>query len=183
VITVRSGCIEIEGLSERDRPAGLDLIRQAEAASIRQFVEAHRDCLRGRVLDFGAGKPGTCRQPQPYRDLVDKDAEYLPHDRGDELPKRPFDAILCTQVLQYIEAPRVLLRIFRYALNRSGRLVLTYPTNWDEVEGGDYWRFTRAGMDWLLREAGFTVQVHERRAEVKLGAFTFPLGYGVVAQA
>src|SRR5438093_6368333 len=78
------------GLTEAERRAlyEFDPIRQADIASIRRFVESHCDLLRGRVLDFGAGKPGTCRQPQPYRDLVD--GTYLPVDEGDWLPPVPF---------------------------------------------------------------------------------------------
>jgi hypothetical protein len=38
-------------------------------------------------------------------------------------------------------------------------------------------------MDRLLGLAGLKVVLHERRAEVKVGGFAFPLGYGLVAQA
>src|SRR5678815_3910343 len=91
-----------------------DPIRQAEMISIHRFLEVRRELFRGRVLDFGAGKPGTCRTPQPYRSLIEHgDIEYLPYDVGDVMPNPPFDVVLCTQVLQYIEDPAVL--IFQFA--------------------------------------------------------------------
>jgi SAM-dependent methyltransferase len=166
--------------SERDRVSGYDPIRQADITSIRRFMEAYRELLRGRVLDFGAGKEGTCREPQPYRYLVD--GEYLPYDVGDKLPEPPFDVIMCNQVMQYLPNPRRQLREFAEWLKpRHGVLILTYGTNWDEVEESDLWRFTKAGMETALRQAGFAVGVHERRAEVVLGNFKFATGYGVVA--
>jgi SAM-dependent methyltransferase len=162
--------------------SGPHVIREIEVDSLRKFVEAQRRYLRGRVLDFGAGKPGTCRQPQPYRDLIE--GEYVPYDLGDQEPAGPFDAILCTQVIQYLDEPLWQLGWFRAALRRGGYLVMTWPTNWDEVEESDRWRFTKSGMQRLFDCAGgWRVLVCERRAEVKVGAFTFPLGYGVAAIA
>ena len=74
----------------------------------------------------------------------------------------------------------------------NGYLVMTYPTNWPEVEPEDLHRFTKAGMERLLTEAGFTIVMHQRRASVFAGEFKnsppfdreeFALGYGVVAKA
>lgn len=151
-----------------------DRIRQIERASIRAFLEKHRQYLKGRVLDFGAGE-------QPYRDLVE--GEYVPFEKGQDIQAGPFDAVLCTQVVQYLDDVSTFLRWgARAALKPGGHLVMTYPTNWDEVESGDFWRLTRMGMALLLHDTHFTVEVHERRAEVALGNFKFPLGYGVIAR-
>jgi SAM-dependent methyltransferase len=148
-----------------------DRIRQIERASIRMFMEQNREYLRGRVLDFGAGQ-------QPYRALVD--GEYVPCEKDWFHIPGVFDTVMCNQVLQYVENPRLALKLFHTLLSYGGHLVMTYPTNWDEVEASDFWRFTQAGMAELLRETGFQIVKHERRAEVVLGNFKFPLGYGVV---
>lgn len=157
-------------------------IRDLERASLRAFMEKHRGYLKGRVLDFGAGKPGTCREPQPYGDLVD--GEYFPYEKGDPVPMFErgvrFDAIICTQVLQYVSYPRTIIGSFAACLNPGGYLVMTLPTCWDEVEETDKWRFTKAGIESLL--IGWEILHHERRAEINLGGFRFPLGYGVVAR-
>jgi SAM-dependent methyltransferase len=152
-------------------PAG-DPIRQIERASIRAFMEKHRQYLGGRVLDFGAGT-------EPYRDLVAGD--YVPHEDGRNMPGGFFDAVICNQVLQYLTDPVNILRWGMYAsLRAGGHFLLTYAANWDEVEATDYWRFTKAGMERMLREIGFTILAHELRAQVVIGNFKFPLGYGVV---
>ena len=180
-------------------PATGDLVRDAEKASILQFLHNHRNYLHGRVLDYGCGA-------QPYRSLVESTgAEYIGVDEGTGLeygmdastPK--FDAILCTQVLQYIPAPSLLLCRFGFFLRPSGHLILTYPTNWDEVPNDRYGanfdrhRFTKLGMEELLPKAGkagpfqaclstFTILHHELRAVVQVGSFRFPLGYGLIAR-
>ena len=151
-----------------------DPIRQIERASIRAFMVKHRAYLKGRVMDFGAGE-------QPYRDLVD--GEYCPFEKGGRDPGGYFDAVMCNQVVQYLDDPKQLLAWgTRAPLKVGGHLVMTYPTNWAEVETEDLWRFTKAGMERLLREIGFTVVAHELRAAVAVGAFQFPLGYGVIAR-
>lgn len=158
-------------------------IRDAERESIREFVAQRSGALIGRVLDYGCGD-------QKYRALVQ--GEYVPWDRepleggGFKYPRIDgrFDAILCTQVLQFIPHPLDLLARFRGLLNPGGYLLMTYPTCWDEVEGHDLFRFTRSGMSTLLKAAGFEEVVHEKRAQVYFteGSFAFPLGYGVLAR-
>ena len=149
-------------------------IRALERASIRAFMKKHRQYLKGRVLDFGAGK-------QPYRDLVE--GEYVPHEQGEPIPGTHFDAVMCNQVMQYLDDPAKYLSAFAVLTAPGGHLVMRYPTCWAEVEESDLWRFTKAGMTKLLKDAGFRVLVHERGAEIDLNGFKFPLGYGVVAQA
>lgn len=169
-------------------------VRELERASIRAFVESCADHLTGRVLDFGCGQ-------QPYRDVVEQaGGEYVPYDRaafpanvsgadvGDEPVNGDFDAVLCNQVAQYWPHPldtlwRLRSKVFVHGERAPGVLVMTFPTNWDEVEAADLFRYTATGMTHLLRQAGWKVERMERRAEITLGGFRFPLGYGVVARA
>jgi SAM-dependent methyltransferase len=140
-------------------------------------MERNRQYLRGRVLDFGAGK-------QPYRDLVD--GEYIPLEKGDTIPalEATFDCVMCNQVIQYLRHPGSVLDQFHdWLVLGGGHLVMTYPSNWDEIEADDLWRFTKMGMELMLKRASFEVMVHDRRAEIDLNGFKFPLGYGVVARA
>jgi SAM-dependent methyltransferase len=167
-------------------------VRDLERASIREFVASCAPLLIGNVLDYGCGK-------QPYRDIVEEaGGRYVGYDRAD-YPANvsgqnigpdvlnvldDFDAILCTQVAQYWTDPRHTLKLLRRILDLRGYLVITFPTNWDEVEPDDLFRYTATGMRYLLEhEAGFTVERVERRAEISLGGFRFPLGYGIVARA
>ena len=156
-----------------------------ENESIAAFVAAQ--IWTGRVLDYGCGR-------QPYRQIIERaGAEYVPWDRksqgggsvGDYGPDNPlrdgiYDAILCTQVVEYVPGPPSLFERFNAALRRDGKLVMTYPTVWPELPY-DLHRFTKLGMERLLVNAGFTVESHECRATVPGVEVRLPVGYGVVA--
>lgn len=173
-------------------------LRELEASSIRDFVQAASPYLTGRVLDFGSGK-------QPYRSIVEAaGGEYVPFDRmsnpgsvattdvGPDYPlirspiargdgRAEWDAILCTQVLQYVPDPKYMVESFRVALALRGRLVMTYPTTWPEIETVDLRRFTACGIRRMVEEAGFMIERLEHRGEFDLGGFRLALGGGVVA--
>jgi SAM-dependent methyltransferase len=171
--TAGDGGVRGATAEEFDRFGPCDQVRLIERASIRTFMEKHRGLLRGRVLDFGAGL-------QPYRDLVE--GEYVAFQEGERFPDGQFDAVMCNQVLQYVDDPAATIAWhLKGPLRPGGALVMTYATNWDFVEETDKWRFTYAGIARLLTTAGFLIVAHELRAAVKLGNFSFPLGYGVVA--
>jgi SAM-dependent methyltransferase len=159
-----------------------DPIRVMERVSIRAYMERWRHLLYGRVLDFGAGT-------QPYRDLLDAEAGYVPFDPGMigrnqtdvPLPTPFFDAVMCNQVFQYLVNPQQTMAALTGVMKPGGHLVLTYATNWPEVEKADLQRFTKAGMEQLLEHSGLKILDHTLRCEIRVDAFCFPLGYGVVA--
>lgn len=109
-----------------------------------------------------------------------------------------FDTILCTQVLQYVPFAQYhektlswsyplgeLLTDLRILMEEDNEtLVLTYPTNWPEVEAEDLHRFTKAGMERLLTEAGFEIVRHDWRHGFHAeSGESFAAGYGVIARA
>lgn len=159
-----------------------DIVRRVERWSIREFMRENQHWLRGRVLDYGAGE-------EPYRHFVV--GEYIPFapDRSghtlsylmDKCEPSSVNCVMCNQVMQYVSEPKDELRNFMQLLRPLGSLVMTFPTNWDEVEDNDLHRFTAAGMRALLTDAGFNILKMERRAQVQMHNFKFPLGYGVVA--
>lgn len=173
-------------------------LRELEATSIRELIQSASSNFTGRVLDYGCGK-------QPYRSIVEAaGGEYVPYDRvklpgsvattdvGPDYPlirgpaargdgRAEWDAILCTQVLQYVPDPKYLVESFREALRLGGALVMTYPTTWPEIEPADLRRFTTSGIRRMLEEAGYMILRLERRGEFDLGGFRLALGGGVVA--
>lgn len=179
-------------------------LRDYERETIRRFVQSVADegFFRGQVLDYGSGK-------EPYRGIVEAaGAEYVPYDRatfggavnGTDVGEKPLhpDVVLCTQVIQYVHFPQDTVREWKALLRESnhGHLVLSWPTNWPEVEDADLWRFTKAGMRRMLEAAGFEILSCERRGVVYDPQFEwgsakrlratgeeFALGYGVVAKA
>jgi|SRR4030095_359752 len=139
------------------------------------FMHSCKKYLKGRVLDFGAGK-------QPYKNFVS--GKYEPYDPKYNilLPQGTFDCIICNQVFQYISTPKATLTMLKTILNKGGYLVVTYSTNWDEVEHNDYHRFTFMGMRNLFKNADFKIITHRERASFEFEDFKLVMGYGIVGR-
>lgn len=148
-----------------------------ERLSLYKFVESCAHLFTGRVLDYGCGR-------QPYRDVVEQaGGEYVPFDRaglpggaGGDIGDTHgwFDAVLCTQVIQYANA-RALLDTLR---DLAPVLVLTGPTCWIEPPG-HLGGLSLEGVRRLLLATGYRVERLESRGHVGPG---FSIGYGAVAR-
>lgn len=119
---------------------------------IGEFLAAHRDDIRGRILEVGddrytrefAGDRAVSRDILNYVDLP---GTTIVADLVDapEIADARFDCIICTQVLQFVTDPARAMATLRRVLAPGGTLLLTVPcispldpeTNWD-----DRWRFT-----------------------------------------
>ncbi len=120
-----------------------------------------------RVLDAGAGE-GNYRgifASQRYvgLDLAVGDSawDYSQLDVLGDLAALPFcdgvfDAALNVVTLEHVQEPaRVLAELCR-TLAPAARLLLIVPHEWEEhQQPHDYFRYTRYGIEYLLRQAGF----------------------------
>ncbi len=162
----------LDGRSERLR----EFVEAAplERFSIYRFVveQARLMPVGARVLDVGAGDA-------PYRELFDEQ-EYVTLDHSDTphsgavdiygsadaipVDDQTFDAILCTQVLEHVAQPLDATREFARVLRPSGVAIVTVPFLWEEHETPhDYYRYTRYGIEHVMRSAGFSdVEVRPR---------------------
>lgn len=187
-----------------------DPVRDLERRSIREWMTARGvdGTFAGKtVLDFGCGK-----QPYRGIIEGGQAAEYHGFDADKSLgfteAKLCCDVIVLNQVVQYLPNLTDLLKKFYIAqtclrpdseyhaaiTSSDGEkvpipasphqplLVITYPTCWPEVEPTDLQRFTKTGMEMLIGWCGYKPVRHDRRAEVRIGEFVFPLGYGLVAE-
>jgi SAM-dependent methyltransferase len=137
-----------------------------ERASIYRFLAEQARLLAAgsRVIDIGAGEA-------PYRELfcdqnyVTLDRPDTPHSGGvdlhgdaDAIPAEngSFDVVVCTQVLEHVPDPLRVLQEFRRVLRGGGLMLATVPFMWEEHEAPfDYFRYTRYGVEHLLRQADF----------------------------
>lgn len=118
-----------------------------------------------RALDFGCAD-------RPYRPLLPVGAEYVGADLpgnaaadveiGEDgrigVPEGSFDLVLSTQVLEHVEDPDAYLTECNRLLRGAGWLLLsTHGMMYYHQDPEDYWRWTRVGLEKVVREHGFEV--------------------------
>lgn len=118
---------------------------------------------RRTVLDIGCGQ-------KPYADLF-QDCFYIGLNNSSEdanpdvvgdatnLPvaSASVDVVFCAQVLEHVVRPWTLVRESFRILRSGGWLVMSAPFYWPlHEEPHDYFRFTRYGLEQLVKDAGFT---------------------------
>lgn len=151
-----------------DADPGRDPGRHAISVFVRRA--AARAASGERVLDAGAGE---CI----YRPLFEG-RSYVAVDRGvgdagwnyrgldavadlEQIPFGPgaFHFVLCTETLEHVPRPGVVLRELRRVLRPGGTLALSVPfLNPVHQEPHDYFRYTPYGLRRLLTDAGFEVE-------------------------
>jgi SAM-dependent methyltransferase len=127
-----------------------------------QALSAHDELGRYRVLDVGCGQKPYEPIFAPYASAyvgVDPVENPRAELRGpvEALPVEDgsFDVVLCNQVLEHADDPaRAVRELFR-ALAQGGRLLLsTHGTQVYHPSPVDYWRWTHAGLEKVLRDNG-----------------------------
>ncbi len=145
------------------------------------------------VLDVGCGQGPYRGLLENYRilgvnlDRIDASPEvvanglYLPFLSG------KFSVAICTQVIEHVTDPNLLLSEIGRCLEPNGLLVLSGPMHWPlHEEPHDYWRFTKYGLQHLLKKNGFElIEINENGYAIALailalnqifrGALFFPL--------
>jgi SAM-dependent methyltransferase len=143
-------------------------ISPIQRAAIAEAVAAEAAAIAAgsRVLDAGAGAA-------PYRPLFGH-CDYVTQDwpgsvhggaRGPDIvadlhhlpvADASFDAVVCTEVLEHVAEPAIVLAELSRALRPGGRLLLTVPFVIElHEEPHDHYRYTSHGLRGLLERAGF----------------------------
>lgn len=127
--------------------------------------------LSGSVLDIGCGQ-------KPYRSLLSATREYVGADvvsgptvdvvitpnQPLPLPDGHFDAVLITQVMEFVDAPAGLVSEIRRVLKPNGVVVATFPFIFQEHGPGDLVRYTGNAASGLF--AGFSPMLIKRQGGV-----------------
>ncbi len=147
------------------RSAVVGLSKVLSRQGLYPFLEENLACLPegARLLNVGAGGEiagvlAAHAGPRAFRvTSIDIDSERGPdvvgdvseHDFGDE----QFDAIVMCEVLEHVREPGHAIDNLRQALNPGGVLILSTPFIFPvHDQPHDYYRFTRYGLEWLLRD-------------------------------
>lgn len=133
---------------------------------IGEFLERHREDIRGRALEFGETRyldefgDGQVRRKEVFSYVEGPDATIV----GDltqpaSLPEDAFDCIVCTQTVQMIYEIRQAVRSLCNMLRPGGVLLLTshgisrIGRHLDTDDWGEYWHLTPQGARSLFADA------------------------------
>jgi SAM-dependent methyltransferase len=164
----------------------------ADRYYIEKFLDAHRDDIRGRVLEIGdpayTKKFGGERvtQSEVLHAVAGNPLATIVGDlqTGEGVPADAFDCIILTQVLPFLYDFHAAIDTCMRALKPGGVLLLTVPcisqvSPFDRDRWGDYWRFTSGAIRKLLSEVAPSENVAVRSYGNVLVAASFL--YGVTA--
>lgn len=132
--------------------------------AIVRFIDRASEGCKGTLLDLGCGG-------KPYRRYFQNVDEYVGIDLAEgacvdivadatsvPLSDGYADVILCTQLLEHLSAPEVLLSEARRLLKSGGQLLLTAPQMGRlHGEPNDYYRYTKWGLRHLLARSDFEI--------------------------
>lgn len=133
-----------------------------------QSLKRYLNLIRGIVIDLGCG---TSPYKEDILQVADKyigvDWESSLHNQSnvdifaDLTKKLPFpdnyaDCIVSFQVMEHLPEPDFFLSQCFRILKLKGLLLLTVPFMWHvHEEPHDYFRYTRYGLEYLLKKNGF----------------------------
>jgi ubiquinone/menaquinone biosynthesis C-methylase UbiE len=143
-----------------------------------RFLRPDLAKIQGNILDVGAGQSpwrsflpkGTLYQgidisnsaeygmEKEVKDIVYYDGKIMPFS------DRSFDNVLCTEVLEHVADPELLLREIDRVLKDNGKIFFTIP--WSARRHYipyDFLRFTREKLEIMFAEHGFSNLVIKER--------------------
>jgi len=163
--------IALRKLFQKFVPGFIKRLIDPVTARIDQFIESSfSEAKAGSlILDAGAGEcrfrnklKGKLRYVALDTTWGDQEWDYSRIDVMGHLENLPFashmfDSIICTQVLEHVREPQLVLKELSRILKAEGMIYLTAPQGWGVHQPPhDYFRFTNYGLSHLLEKAGFT---------------------------
>ena len=125
--------------------------------------------MGGRLVDIGCGTKPYSRLLKPnIKEHVGVDHVGSFHNKDNvdlfgtayaiPAPDASFDSALCTAVLEHLEEPEQALRECYRILKPGGVAIYSVPFIWHlHEEPRDFYRFSKYGLDYLFKKAGFEV--------------------------
>ncbi len=125
--------------------------------------------VKGVLLDIGCGhKPYYEYFKEGLQNYIGLEHPDTPSESGvvdiygtgAELPfaDESFDTVVSFAVIEHVKEPELMLREAGRVLKKSGFIVMTIPHIWGLHEiPNDFFRYTKYGIEFLLKQGGFTV--------------------------
>jgi len=128
-----------------------------------EILRENKKFIKGLTLNVGGGT-------KPYRELAEKMIvmdlyEKTPSGKKTDLDIKAditkpfpfktesFETVICTQVLEHILTPQKVLNEIYRVLKQNGNLIFSVPfLERFHPDPKDYWRFTKEGIEELLKK-------------------------------
>jgi SAM-dependent methyltransferase len=150
-------------------PGFLKRIIDPDSIRIQNFVfsKIGQTTAASRILDAGAGECRNRRfiENQMYIAIDaacgDHAWNYSNLDAIADLERTPFqsgtfDLVICTQVLEHVNEPQLVLNELFRTTKAGGTICLTAPQGWGVHQAPfDFFRYTHFGLRHLMEKAGF----------------------------
>lgn len=140
-----------------------------ERTTLTYAVKKYNSCCNGMCLDLGCGNKeykeflkvndyiGVDVSKDSKADIL-CDAHFLPFKNA------CFDSVLCTQMLEHVQNPNKVCSEIVRILKAQGTILLSVPMIWElHEEPNDYYRYTKYGINFLLKKNGFKILHIESR--------------------
>lgn len=96
-----------------------------------------------------SGRPISMKKPDYFYD-----GKKLPFDDN------TYDCVLCTQVLEHVPYPQLILAEISRVLKPGGHAILSLPFVWEEHEAPyDFFQFTQFGIKRILKDTNLEVDI------------------------
>lgn len=132
-------------------------------------LEESRQYMKGITLDIGGGrKRGEFKAPADVTWVVlDANKELGPYILGDAMSipvkSNMVDCVKCTELLEHVEHPEMVLDEITRVLKPGGTLILSIPFNWGiHADPYDFQRFTDQKLKIML-EGDFHIQTLKKQ--------------------
>ena len=118
---------------------GANVLNVGAGGDIEELLRRHAEARSFQVTSFDI-------DPDRGPEIVGDIATF---DFGD----RRFDVVVMSEVLEHVRAPEEAIKNVHEILSPGGGLILSTPFIFPMHDGPhDYYRFTRYGLEWLLRD-------------------------------
>jgi len=132
-------------------------------------LERTKKYMKSKVLDLGGGrKRGEFKKPEDVIWIVlDMKRDFQPNIMADaqKLPVKSetIDCVKCTELLEHVEYPEIVIKEITRALKSSGTLILSVPFNFG-IHGDpyDFHRFTDYKLNRML-ENNFEIKTIKKQ--------------------
>jgi len=129
----------------------------------RDNFSKYAEFFKGYILDIGCGtKPFNpyinCSKYIGMDELQDVKPDICAKSGSIPFKADCFDGVICTELLEHLKDPESSLLEIKRVLKSGGYAYFSVPQSWGlHYEPQDYWRFTKYGIEYLLKKFNFEI--------------------------